>query len=89
MKKTAIVTGSTSGIGRGAARALAAAGANVMLNGLGEAAEVEELRTGFAPETGAEVAFCGPDRSRVAEIERLAAEPRERFGAIDGGWTAH
>lgn len=83
MSRTAIVTGSTSGIGLGVARALSASGMNVMLNGLGDPAEVEALRAGMAAETGAEIAYCGADMSKVAEIERLVAETRDRFGAID------
>jgi 3-hydroxybutyrate dehydrogenase len=83
MSRTAIVTGSTSGIGLGIARALAAGGTNVMLNGLGEAAAVEALRTSIEVETKAGVAFCGADMSRVADIERLVAETRERFGSVD------
>jgi 3-hydroxybutyrate dehydrogenase len=83
MSRTAVVTGSTSGIGLGIARALAARGMNVMLNGLGEAAEVESLRTSIEDASKARIEFCGADMSRVAEIERLVAETRERFGAID------
>lgn len=82
MTRTAIVTGSTSGIGLGIARAFAASGMNVMLNGL-EAAAGEELCRTLSAETGAEVALCGADISRVEEIERLVAATRERFGPVD------
>ena len=57
--KTAIVTGSTSGIGLGIARALGGAGTHLMLNGFGEAAQIEALRAGFAKEFGVKVAYNG------------------------------
>jgi len=82
MTRTAIVTGSTSGIGLGIARALAGSGMNVMLNGL-EAAAGEALCRTLAAETGAEVALCGADISRLEEIERLVAATRQRFGPVD------
>ena len=50
--KVALVTGSTSGIGHGIAHALAAAGADIMLNGFGDAAQIETLRAGMAAEHG-------------------------------------
>jgi 3-hydroxybutyrate dehydrogenase len=62
--KSAIVTGSTSGIGLGIARALAAQGANIMLNGFGNPAEIEQLRAGLAAEFNVKVAFNGADISR-------------------------
>ena len=55
--RTAIVTGSTSGIGLAIARALAEAGHAVMLNGLGDPAEIETLRADIEADTGAPVAF--------------------------------
>ena len=57
--KTALVTGSTSGIGLAIARAMAAEGAHIMLNGLGDATEIEALRAGMAKEFGVEVLFDG------------------------------
>lgn len=83
MARTAIVTGSTSGIGLGIARALAGSGVDIMLNGFGDAAEIEAIRAGIAAEHGVEVAYCDADMSRVAEIERLVAETRARFGTVD------
>jgi 3-hydroxybutyrate dehydrogenase len=81
--KTAIVTGSTSGIGLGIARALAEAGAKVMLNGFGEPAEIEGTRAKLAAETGVEVRYDGADMSKPAEVERLARRAEEAFGRID------
>jgi 3-hydroxybutyrate dehydrogenase len=62
--KTALVTGSTSGIGLGIARTLAAQGANVVLNGFGERAEIERLRAGLAEAHGVEVRHDGADMAR-------------------------
>ena len=69
--KTALVTGSTSGIGLGIAKALARQGANVVLNGFGDVdgPRAEVLAAGEA--TGAQVAYHGADMSRVADIEDM------------------
>ena len=63
--KSAVVTGSTSGIGLGIARALAGQGVNLMLNGFGDAAEIEKLRAGLAAEFGVRVLYDGADMSRA------------------------
>jgi 3-hydroxybutyrate dehydrogenase len=81
--KTALVTGSTSGIGLGIARALAARGANVVLNGFGDAAATERLRAGMAAEFGTAVRYDGADLSRQEPIEALMAKSIAEFGAID------
>jgi 3-hydroxybutyrate dehydrogenase len=77
--KTALVTGSTSGIGLGLAVALAKAGANVMLNGFGDVAgakaEVARL--------GGRVGFHGADMSKPAEIEAMVRACEAEFGAVD------
>ncbi|OGB02619.1 MAG: 3-hydroxybutyrate dehydrogenase [Burkholderiales bacterium RIFCSPHIGHO2_12_FULL_69_20] len=77
--KTALVTGSTSGIGLGLAVALAKAGANVMLNGFGDVAgakaEVARL--------GGRVGFHGADMSKPVEIEAMVRACEAEFGAVD------
>jgi 3-hydroxybutyrate dehydrogenase len=81
--KSAIVTGSTSGIGLGIARALAAQGANVMLNGFGPADAIEALRSGLAGEFGVKVLYSGADMSRPEQIRALAQAATEGFGQVD------
>jgi 3-hydroxybutyrate dehydrogenase len=81
--KTAIVTGSTGGIGLGIAEALAAAGCNLMLNGFGEPGEIEKLRAGLAGKHRVEAAYGGADVSRPAEIRDLVADTARRFGGVD------
>ncbi len=81
--KTAIVTGSTSGIGLAIARSLAEAGHAVMINGLGEPADIEELREQLQEETGAPVEFHGADLSRAEQIADLVETTEKLFGQID------
>jgi 3-hydroxybutyrate dehydrogenase len=81
--KTAIVTGSTSGIGLGMARALAKAGAHVMLNGLGDPAQIEGTRAALETETGASIAFHGADMTKPDQIADLIAKTKEKFGSVD------
>jgi 3-hydroxybutyrate dehydrogenase len=81
--KTAIVTGSTSGIGLGIARALGGAGANVVLNGFGDAAEIEALRAGVAKEFGIKVAYNGADMSRPDQIHEMVKAAEEELGSVD------
>ena len=81
--KAAIVTGSTSGIGLGIARAFAGAGMNVMLNGFGDAAAIETTRAGLAGEFGVGVAYSGADMSKPAEIVRMVQDARTAFGEVD------
>jgi len=81
--KAAVVTGSTSGIGLGIARALAAQGAAVMLNGFGDAKEIAGLIEGLERVSGAKAAHHAADMSKPAEIERLIADAEKAFGGVD------
>ncbi|MAT50906.1 MAG: 3-hydroxybutyrate dehydrogenase [Porticoccaceae bacterium] len=81
--KAAVITGSTSGIGLGMARALAAKGHNIMLNGLGDPGEIEQLRSGMASEFGVAVHYHGADMTRPDEIADLIAETGRVFGSVD------
>lgn len=81
--KAAVVTGSTSGIGLGIARALAGAGCHVMLNGFGEAKEIERERTQIANDFGVRAAFDSADLSKPAEIARMIEAATREFGAVD------
>jgi 3-hydroxybutyrate dehydrogenase len=81
--KTAIVTGSTSGIGLGVARALAAAGARIMLNGFGDAEHIEALRSGMQREFGTEVAYNGADMSKPEQIHAMVSCARDQLGSVD------
>jgi 3-hydroxybutyrate dehydrogenase len=81
--RTAIVTGSTSGIGLGIARALAGAGANIVINGFGAEAEIEALRVGLVGEFGVDVMFSNADMSRPDAIAAMVAQTVETFGPVD------
>ncbi|MGE0558920.1 MAG: 3-hydroxybutyrate dehydrogenase [Burkholderiales bacterium] len=81
--KSAVVTGSTSGIGLAVATALAARGVNIMLNGFGNAAEIETLRSGLARDHGVRVAHDGADMGKPAEIAAMMAQAEKDFGAVD------
>jgi 3-hydroxybutyrate dehydrogenase len=81
--KVALVTGSTSGIGLGIARALAAEGASVMLNGFGEAAEIEKLRAGMAAEFSIKVSYDGADLSKPDQVAAIVARTQVELGSLD------
>lgn len=77
--KTALVTGSTSGIGLGLAQALAAQGANIVMNGFGEVdAALAQVRA-----LGVQVSYHGADMSKPAEIEDMVRHAQATFGGVD------
>ncbi|MBI1406323.1 MAG: 3-hydroxybutyrate dehydrogenase [Caulobacter sp.] len=81
--QAAIVTGSTSGIGHALAAALAEQGVNVVLNGFGDAGEIEAARAALAEKTGSTVLYHGADMTRGEEIANMVAFARDRFGRLD------
>jgi 3-hydroxybutyrate dehydrogenase len=81
--KTALVTGSTSGIGLGLATAFAAEGCNIILNGFGDAAAIEKTRAGLAKDHGVTVTYAPADMSKADEIAAMVADAEKEFGAID------
>jgi 3-hydroxybutyrate dehydrogenase len=81
--KTALVTGSTSGIGQGIATRLAADGANIVLNGFGDAAQIEALRKDLAAKNGVEVVYDGADMTKPDAIAAMMKKAIDRFGAVD------
>lgn len=81
--KVALVTGSTSGIGLAIATTLAQAGADVMLNGFGDATAIETLRAGLARGAGVRVGYSGADMSKPDQIGAMIAETEQQFGRLD------
>jgi 3-hydroxybutyrate dehydrogenase len=81
--KTALVTGSTSGIGLAVARALAGEGANIVLNGFGDADEIESIRQEIEQASGGKAHYSGADLTRPDQIEKMFAEAADALGAID------
>jgi 3-hydroxybutyrate dehydrogenase len=81
--KTAIVTGSTSGIGLGIAEAFARSGANVVLNGFGEATQIEKTRSELAHRTNARIVYSPADMSKPRAIEQMVRQTTDTFGAVD------
>jgi NAD(P)-dependent dehydrogenase (short-subunit alcohol dehydrogenase family) len=81
--QVAIVTGSTSGIGRAMAEALATAGASVVLNGLGDPAEIERTRAELEQAAGRPVRYHGADMTKPEQIEALIAFAEREFGRLD------
>lgn len=81
--KTALVTGSTSGIGLGIAHALAAEGANIVFNGFGDAALIDQLQQQTVKDFSVQTAYSSADMSNPAEIAQMMADAEKRFGGID------
>ena len=81
--KTAVVTGSTSGIGLGIAEGFAKEGVNLVLNGFGDAAEIEKLRAGLASKYGIKVTYDGADMSKPEQIEAMMTKAAADFGGVD------
>src|SRR5262245_12028509 len=81
--KTAVVTGSTSGIGLGIARAPAGEGANVVLNGFGATGEIEKTRAGVEKEFGVKALYSSADMSKPADIAGMIKTAEQTFGSVD------
>jgi 3-hydroxybutyrate dehydrogenase len=81
--KAALVTGSTSGIGLGMARALARDGAAVMLNGFGDPAQIEKLRSGIATEFGVRVGYAAADMAQPTQIAAAVRQTTDELGSLD------
>jgi len=81
--KTVLVTGSTSGIGQGIAEAFAARGCNIVLNGFGNPADIEALRTQIAGTHDVQVRYDGADMSKPDAIEAMMTRAIREFGAVD------
>jgi len=81
--RTAVVTGSTSGIGQALADGLASSGVDVMLNGFGEAATIERERAAMAEQHGVRVLYHPADMTKPAEIADMIATAKREFGRLD------
>ncbi|CAA2102294.1 D-beta-hydroxybutyrate dehydrogenase [Methylobacterium bullatum] len=81
--KTAVVTGSTSGIGLAYARAFAKEGANVVINGFGKPEDIEKERAGIETDFGVKAAYSPADLTKPGEIEGLIRLGEETFGSVD------
>jgi 3-hydroxybutyrate dehydrogenase len=81
--RVAIVTGSTSGIGLGIAQALAAEGANILMNGFGDADVIEALRRDFAERHRVDVRYSAADMSKPGEVAAMVEKAHSEFGGVD------
>ena len=81
--KTAVITGSTSGIGLAVARALAGEGVNIVLNGFGAPAEIEAVRAAIEADFGVKAAHSGADMTKPDQIAGMIADAEKAFGSVD------
>lgn len=81
--KTAVVTGSTSGIGLACARAFAGAGANIVINGMGTPADVEKERSEIESEFGVKAVYSAADMAKPNEVAELITVGEKTFGSVD------
>ncbi|MFD2204129.1 3-hydroxybutyrate dehydrogenase [Kiloniella antarctica] len=81
--RAAVITGSTSGIGKGIAERLAAQGVDIMLNGFGNRDEILALENKLKSEFGVQVAYSGADMTRPNEIRELIQQAQDLFGSVD------
>ncbi len=82
-KRHALVTGSTSGIGLAIARALAGQGADVVINGMGDAGQIEAERAGIEKEFGVKAFYNGADMAKHGEIAAMIADAQTKMGSLD------
>jgi 3-hydroxybutyrate dehydrogenase len=81
--KTALITGSTSGIGLAYAKILAGEGANVVINGFGDADAIEKERLALEEMSGGKALYCGHDLTKADQIEAMMKEAADAFGGVD------
>ncbi len=81
--KVALITGSTSGIGLGIAEVMAAEGYHIVLNGFGDAAEIEKTRAGIESKFGVKTIFVGADVTNFESVTAMVAEAESKLGSVD------
>lgn len=81
--KTALITGSTSGIGLAYAKILAGEGANVVINGFGDPDAIEKERLALEETSGGKALYCGHDLTKADQIEAMMKEAADAFGGVD------